>query len=470
LQRAARLAALAVQHRRMKERLSLEARRDPITDLPNRLLLSELLEQASLRAKRGGASFALLAIQLQPFAQIVDTYGHAAGDILLKAAAERLRNLFSGEQIVARLSGGTFVILWNGINRSAAEAQAHVILRAFAEPFSFLDHSRQITVRIGIGLFPEDGSAAGELLRDITAALRLNSKPGRSSIQTCAFETALHLSKRLSITKHLDSAAERGEFHLVYQPQVTLRREVVAVEALLCWSNPHLGQVSPAAFIPVAEESGLIFAIDLWVLRNALQQAHQWQRAGLPVRTAINVSAAQFTSAEFVESVRLLLREIPVDPQRIELEITEGVMMQNPELAAVQINKLRALGVRTAIDDFGAGYSSLSYLRQLPVHCVKIDRSFLEELPTSTNSLAILGAVIELSHQLGLEVLVEGVETEAQLQLLAPLRPDLLQGFLFHQPMPPQNAESLLLQNKKASQSDLVLPNGENVLRKNIRC
>ena len=472
LHRGAHLAFLALQHRRLQERLSLEARRDPITGLPNRLLLSELLEQTSLQSKRDGSSFALLAIQLQPFQQIVDTYGHAAGDILLKSAAERLGKLFSSEHTVARLSGGTFVVLWHGVpDRGAAEARAGIVLRAFEEPFSFFDHTRQITVSIGIGLFPEDGSAAGELLRDIIAAMRQNSKPGRSSIQAFAFEAASAIGKRLHIAKHLGAAAERGEFHLVYQPQVNLQRQVVAMETLLRWTNPELGHISPATFIPVAEESGLIFAIDSWVLRHALQQAHQWQRSGKAVRVAINISAAQFASPEFVDFVRRVLRETGVDPQLVELEITEGVMMHSTDLAIGQINRLRSLGVRTAIDDFGAGYSSLSYLRMLPVHCVKIDRSFLEELHSSMNALAILEAVIELSHQLGLEVILEGVETEEQLQLLTPLRPDLLQGFFFHRPLPPEQAESLLTGSRKRPRFDFApenpagRPSQQNLLR-----
>jgi EAL domain-containing protein (putative c-di-GMP-specific phosphodiesterase class I) len=305
---------------------------------------------------------------------------------------------------------------------------------------------------------PGDGSAAAEPLRDRCASRRPSGRPGVGSAAHAAFacaevenvrqnrasETASPPGKRLEIARRLDGAAERGEFRLAYQPQLTLARKLVGLEALLRWSSPQLGPVSPAVFIPVAEESGLIGVIDSWVLRHAFQQACQWQRRGARVRTAINLSATEFSSPDFVDLIRQLLRETGADPGLIELEITEGVAMQNPEMAVAQIDKLRALGLRTAIDDFGAGYSSLSYLRLLPVHSVKIDRSFLQELPTAANALPILGAVIDLAHQLRLEVIIEGVETDSQLRLLAPLRPDLIQGFLFYRPMPPHEAEKLL--------------------------
>jgi hemerythrin-like metal-binding protein/diguanylate cyclase (GGDEF)-like protein len=452
LRRAARIASVAVLHRQAQDKIVFAEQHDRATELPNRLLLNERLAGALVQARQKQLSVAVLVIQLNKFQEIVDLYGGAVADRLLKLVAERLRASVPLPHTVARLSGGTFVVVWSGVpDRTAAETLARDILRTFKRSFSLSGQARRITIAIGVALYPSDASTAGDLIRNASAAMRQGRTPGRNTFQTFAPKTALLLEERLAVERHLESAIERGEMHLAYQPQLDLAGRIAGFEALLRWHNHALGNISPSVFIPIAEEVGLISSIDAWVLRQACLQSAIWQSAGAEIRVAINISASQFASADLVETVRTTLQQTCVNPSLIELEVTETAVMQNLNDAANQIERLRSLGVRIAIDDFGVGYSSLSYLRVLPADCVKIDRSFLENIGSSPNAVAILKAVIELTHQLGLEAILEGVETNAELELISPLAPDLMQGFLFYRPMSSARAEELFPQLRKVS-------------------
>jgi diguanylate cyclase (GGDEF)-like protein len=452
LGRAARIASIAVLYRQVQDKIAFAAQHDRATELPNRLLLNERLEEALVQARQKQLSVAVLVIQLNKFQEFADLYGFAVADRLLKLVAERLRTSVPLPHTVARLSGPTFVVVWSGVpDRTAAETLARAILRTFRKSFSLSGQARRITIAIGVALYPSDASTAGDLIRNASAAMREGRTPGCSTFQTFVQKTALLLEERLAIERYLQSAIERGEMHLAYQPQLDLAGKIAGFEALLRWHNPILGNISPSVFIPIAEEVGLISSIDAWVLRHACLQSAMWQSAGAEIRIAVNISAAQFASADLVETVRTTLQQTRVKPSLIELEVTETAVMRNLNDAANQIERLRSLGVRIAIDDFGVGYSSLSYLRVLPADCVKIDRSFLENIGSSPNALAILKAVIDLTHQLGLEAILEGVETDAELELISPLRPDLLQGFVFHRPMSSARAEELFPQLRGVS-------------------
>jgi diguanylate cyclase (GGDEF)-like protein len=454
LRRTARIASIAILHQHDRDRIAFATQYDPATGLPNRLLLNERLREALVWAKQEQVNVAVLVIQLGNFQEVADFYGGAVGDALLKLVAERLRACVSPTHTVARMSGGTFIVVWSGVpDRAAAEELARSILKTFKKSFSLAGHKRKITAAVGVAVHPQDASTPGDLIRNATAAMRQGRTLGRSTFQSFVPKTAVLLEERLAVEKHLESAVERGELHLAYQPQLDLAGRLAGFEALLRWHNPILGNISPGIFIPIAEEIGLISSIDAWVLQQACLQAATWQIGGAKVRMAINISASQFASADLIERVRNALEETCVEPSLIELEVTETAVMQNLQDAATQIEKLRSLGVCMAIDDFGVGYSSLSYLRVLPVDRVKIDRSFLEDIETSTNSVEILKAVIQLTHQLGLEAIIEGVETNAEWELVAPLGPDLVQGYLFHRPMPSDRAEALFPQLSQASGS-----------------
>jgi hemerythrin-like metal-binding protein/diguanylate cyclase (GGDEF)-like protein len=455
LRRAARIASIAILHQHDRDQVAFATQYDPATGLPNRLLLNERLKEALVWARQEEVSVAVLVIQLGNFQEIADFYEGAVGDSLLKLVAERLRTCVAPTHTVARMSGGTFIVVWSGVpDRATAEDLARSILKTFKKSFSLAGHARKITAAIGIGVYPQDALTPGDLIRNATAAMRQGRTLGRSTFQSFVPKTAVLLEERLAVENHLASAVERGELHLAYQPQLDLTGRLAGFEALLRWHNPILGNISPGIFIPIAEEIGLIPSIDAWVLQQACLQAANWQVGGAKVRMAINISAAQFASADLVERVRNALQETCVEPSLIELEVTETAVMQNLHDAAAQIEKLRSLGVRMAIDDFGVGHSSLSYLRVLPVDRVKIDRSFLEDIETSTNSVEILKAVIQLTHQLGLEAILEGVETNAEWKLVAPLHPDLVQGYLFHRPMSSNRAEAFFPQLSQAPTSE----------------
>ncbi len=445
LETAQRLAVVAIEHRQLTDELAFQARHDALTGLPNRCLLKERLEQALGDARRHGWMVAVLFLDLDRFKQINDTLGHAVGDVLLQQTARRLEACLRRSDSLARMGGDEFTVVLPELSDSRDVLQvAHKLLQAFADPFAVDCHELYLTASLGISLFPRDGGDAATLQRNADAAMSRAKNRGKNGLEFFTPELGAAALKRLEIENALRRALDHGELELRYQPQAAMDGVVAGFEALLVWNHPRSGTLPPAQFIPVAEDSGMIAPIGAWALAEACRQAAAWRTHGHGVRLAVNVSPTQFSRPDFVESVAQALAESGLDPEALELEMTEGVVMRYLEEAVRRMERLRALGVGISIDDFGTGYSSLSYLRRLPVNALKIDRSFLVELDRDPNTIPLLGAIVALAHGLGLKVVAEGVETRRQRESLAELGCDLFQGYLLGEPVGAAEAEELL--------------------------
>jgi diguanylate cyclase (GGDEF)-like protein/PAS domain S-box-containing protein len=431
------------------------ARFDSLTGLPNRNMFLGELDRAIARARRHDAPFALYFIDLDRFKTINDTLGHSAGDDLLKAMAARLRGAVRDNDLVARLGGDEFVILLEGTAGAAdLTTIAQVLLAAIAEPMTIHGHRFLVTGSIGIALFPSDGQDAATLLKHADAAMYLAKEKGKNNVQFYTAELAGMAARQFEMESELQLALSRGELLLHFQPKVDIASgKMVSVEALLRWAHPTRGLVPPLDFIPLAEERGLIVPIGRWVIQAACRQIRDWRAAGIvtpPV--AVNLSARQFASETLVDDIGGAMALFGVAPSDLEVELTESVLMADPERANEVLQQLHAMGVRISIDDFGTGYSSLSYLKRFPAQTVKIDRSFISGLPSDADDLAITEAVIAMAHSLGLNVVAEGVETHEQLAALRRLGCDEAQGFLLGRPMAAVDlAAQMLLPHELAS-------------------
>jgi len=429
------------------------ARYDSLTGLPNRNMFLGELERAAMRARRNGETFALCFLDLDRFKTINDTVGHDGGDELLKTMAARLRRTVRESDLVARLGGDEFVVLLEG-SASASDVSfiAHSLKRAIAEPLSIHGRSFLVTGSIGIGLYPADGEDAATLLKHADAAMYLAKEKGKNNVQFYTAELADLAARQFETESALRLALVRQEFVLHYQPKVdVLTRRVLGMEALVRWQHPTRGMVPPGDFIPLAEERGLIVPIGRWVIQAACRQIRDWRHAGLTVpRVAVNLSARQFADEALVEDIAQAMREHGVAPADIEIELTESVLMVDPDRANTVLQRLHGMGVRISIDDFGTGYSSLSYLKRFPAETVKIDRSFIRGLPGDGDDTAITQAVIAMAHSLGLTVIAEGVENEEQLAALRRLGCDEAQGFLLGRPMPAVELASRLGSTRSA--------------------
>jgi diguanylate cyclase (GGDEF)-like protein/PAS domain S-box-containing protein len=425
--------------RQAEQRVHELARFDSLTGLPNRNMFLGELDRAIARARRHDAPFALYFIDLDRFKTVNDTLGHDAGDELLKVMATRLRRAVRENDLVARLGGDEFVVLLEG-DTGAVDLTtiARKLLAAIGEPLTLHGHTFLVTGSIGIGLFPSDGTDAATLLKHADAAMYLAKEKGKNNVQFYTAELAELAARQFQLESALQLALARGELLLHYQPKVHIDSgSTVGVEALLRWAHPTRGLVPPMEFIPLAEERGLIVPIGRWVIRTACRQIREWHVAGAAVPpVAVNLSARQFASDTLVDDIVEAMALYEVAPGELEVELTESVLMADPERANEVLRRLHGLGVRIAIDDFGTGYSSLSYLKRFPAQTVKIDRSFISGLPADGDDLAIAEAVIAMAHSLGLSVVAEGVETEAQLSALRDLGCDEAQGFLLGRPMP----------------------------------
>jgi diguanylate cyclase (GGDEF)-like protein/PAS domain S-box-containing protein len=417
------------------------AHHDTLTQLPNRVNLLVRLEQAMAGARREQQALAMLFIDMDRFKNINDTLGHQVGDGLLMAVGQRLRALVRDCDIVARLGGDEFVVVLTGIGpdgERAASAVAGKVLAELGRPYQVRGHHLHSTPSIGIALFPADGGDADTLMRNADTAMYHAKSVGRNNFQF--FESAMNeaSAERLLLEDGLRTAITSGELSLHYQPQLDLPSgQVVGLEALLRWRHPVLGMVPPLKFIPVAEDTGQIEAIGLWVLEQALAQIAIWRRAGHhEMRVAVNLSAHQLRSGKFTEHVSRALSLHGLPGEALELEITESVAMRDPARTAELLRQLRRHGVALAIDDFGTGYSSLAYLKQLPLSCLKLDRSFVMDIESDPNDAAICTATIQLAHSLGLGVVAEGVETSVQLEFLRRLGCDIVQGYYISKPLP----------------------------------
>lgn len=420
---------------------------DGLTGLPNRSAFLDRLEREVRRAAGDGGRLALLFVDLDGFKTVNDTLGHDCGDLLLQQAAHRLRAVLRpGDPVaraegeapeLARLGGDEFTALVLDLaDPEDALGAAQRVLAAFREPFVVDGRELVLSGSIGIAVYPEDGADATTLLKHADTAMYHAKERGRDNCQFYSASLTERALARMTVGEELRHAIEHDEFQLVFQPQFDARLgRVTAAEALLRWQHPQRGSVPPAQFIPLAEANGLIVPIGRWVLRRACEAAAAWHRAGLALRVAVNLSPLQLRDPGLVASVLQALAVSGLPAQWLELELTEGAVMEDTASASAAMHALREAGVRLALDDFGTGYSSMGYLKRLPLDCLKIDRSFVQGLPEDRDSLAIVSAIVSIARSLGFEVTAEGVETPSQHELLARLGCDVLQGYLVGRPM-----------------------------------
>ena len=430
---------MEIAERRMADqRVVHMAHHDVLTGLPNRTLLTDRVDQAITRAHRSASKLALLFLDLDRFKNVNDSLGHAVGDQLLQAVSTRLTACLREEDTAARLGGDEFIIsLPDVADASEAARVAARILADLAKPFSVCGHQLPAEASIGIALYPDDGDSAQTLMRNADTAMYHAKESGRANYQFFSSQMNERVSRRLSTETSLRRALEHGEFTLHYQPLIDLATgRIDGAEALARWPQPDHRLVSPAEFIPVAEDTGLIVPLGEWVLREACGQAQAWQARQPGLRIAVNLSARQFRQKNLIGMIEQALCDTGLAPALLELELTEGMLMHHAEDTVQTLARLDEMGVRLAIDDFGTGYSSLSYLKRFPIHTLKIDRSFVQDLSTDPDDAAIVTAIVAMARGLNLNVTAEGVETEAQAAFLRSLSCDLAQGFHFGRPMP----------------------------------
>lgn len=413
---------------------------DALTGLPNRTLFNDRLAQGLAHARRRDArGLAIMFLDLDRFKTINDTLGHGAGDALLRSAAERLSRALREEDTVARLGGDEFLFLLPGVEDVEDAARvAQRLLDLFGSPFQVLDHELHITASIGVSLFPLDGGDGETLIRNADTALYRAKEQGRDRYQLYAPAMNAIALKRLVLENDLRHAVERNELELHYQPLVLLDSgTTVAVEALIRWQHPELGPVSPAEFVPMAEETGLIVPLTRWVLDTACTQMKAWQLSGISIQSvSVNISARRFNDCHLASMVGDVLQATGLEGRYLCIELTESVMMENLDATISTLQQLKKLGSKISIDDFGTGYSSLSYLQRLPIDTLKIDKSFVQHIPTANDAAAIAILIITMAHNLKLSVVAEGVETLEQMSFLRAERCDLMQGFLVSRPLP----------------------------------
>ena len=429
------------ERKRMEDKLHLEARTDRLTRLPNRLLLDEHLPAAMTRCFREGSLVAVLLIDLDRFKDINDALGHRSGDELLMAVAGRLASCTRAGDTVARWGGDEFVVMLPGLQHSdAARAIADRYVKAFKQPFVLNGEQLHVTASIGIAIAGDDTVAVEHLLANADVAMYRAKRRGGNASVTYASDMNAGAQTRLSMESALFHAVERDELRLHYQPLVSARTgRTIGVEALLRWQHPEFGLVSPGVFIPIAERVGVIADMGDWALTTACRQMAEWHRGGLAgLALSVNISGRQFAGDSLVDTVRDTLEATGLAPEFLELELTETLLMEDNEHSQQTIARLKALGVSIALDDFGVGYSSLSYLKQFALDTLKVDRAFTSEMLTSAQSEAIVRATFDIARALKLRTVAEGVETRAQADFLAELGCDVLQGFYFARPMPPE--------------------------------
>ncbi len=425
-----------------EERMERLARYDALTGLFNRFSLHERLEQALALAHRDQRHLALMFIDMDRFKIINDTLGHQVGDDLLVQVAQRLQACVRESDIVARLGGDEFVVVLTDNNSAinAAATVAQKILEQLGKPYVIHEQELHSTPSIGVSLYPNDGVDVSALMKAADTAMYHAKEKGRNNAQFFTVDMNKAASERLYLERELRLAVERQQFELHYQPQILSQGGICGVEALIRWRHPDKGLISPIKFIPLAEEIGLIEVIGTWVIAEACRQLAAWKKARLhPGRIAVNLSARQLHSATLVNQVQASMQQYDIQTGELELEITESVAMADPERAIGQLLALQQLGVELAIDDFGTGYSSLAYLKLLPIQTLKLDRSFVKDLESNQDDAAICSATVVLAHSLGLKVVAEGVETDAQRTFLTTLQCEVLQGYLFSKPLPAQD-------------------------------
>jgi diguanylate cyclase (GGDEF)-like protein/PAS domain S-box-containing protein len=434
------------EHKRTQEKIEYLSNHDALTGLPNRNLFHDRLELAVARARRSGDVLGVLLANLDRFKKVNESLGHEAGDQLLRDVASRLKSSLREVDTIARLGGDDYAILVEGAaNTDDVVAVADKVIEILAAPIEVRDHEIFVSASIGIASCINGACTAGRLLESAEVAAARVKRDGGGGYHLYQDEPVTLAGRRLTLESRLRRALENAELGAHYQPKIDLLSGIVTgAEALLRWTNSELGAVSPAQFIPIAEETGLIVPIGAWILEAACAQAARWRGEGHDINIAVNLSPRQFRQKDLVSMVAGILKRSGLEAPRLELEITEGTAMSNAEQTIAVLAELHQLGVKLAVDDFGTGYSSLSYLRRFPLHCLKIDRSFVRDAAASTDSVAIVRATIALAHSLRLKVVAEGIETEGQRALLLHAACDEGQGFLFSKPLPAEAFGSLL--------------------------
>ena len=434
------------ERKAVEKAIEYQAYHDALTGLANRRLFHEHLTLALALAQRRRRLVGVLFLDLDHFKVVNDSLGHSVGDALLKQVSSRLRSAVRDGDTVARVGGDEFTIVLQDLqHRDDAVIVAKKVLRTIGQPFEVPEHRLYVTTSIGITIFPDDGEDAETLLKNADNAMYRAKADGRNTFHMSTHELSRSIAERMTMESALHGAMERNEFEIFYQPQIDLgTMRVVGMEALLRWKHPSRGITPPAEFISLAEERGLIVVIGDWVLRKACEQARQFQIASRqPLRVAVNLSPRQFREQTLVPRVQQAILETGLDPKLLELEITEGVAMENVELTIEVLTQLRSIGIRIAIDDFGTGHSSLSYLKRFPIDALKIDRGFVEDLPDRFEDAAIVRSVIQLAQGLNLRVIAEGVERKEQLDFLREHGCAEVQGYFFGMPMRAADFEKL---------------------------
>ncbi len=437
---------------RVHEHLQHMAHHDALTDLPNRSLFLDRLQQSLNRARWHDRLVAVMFMDLDRFKIINDTLGHNIGDQLLLQLSQRLNKTVRDGDTIARFGGDEFAILLDDIDSdSHISSLAQKMLDTLAVPFKINKQELFVTASIGVSIFPNDGDDSETLLRNADVAMYRAKDLGKNNYQFHSDDLSARIFERMTLETHLRHALERDEFILYYQPQIDARTQNISgVEALLRWQHPELGLVTPNNIVPLLEETGLIEQVGHWVLETACRQSRVWHDAGWSyLHMSVNISSRQFNNTDFIPSLHDIINQTEINPEFLELELTESMLMRNASTTVNALHSLSGLGVRFAIDDFGTGYSSLTYLRRFPIDTIKIDRSFIHDVTDNPDDAAIASAIIVMAQSLSLNVIAEGVENQEQLDFLTSRNCYYLQGNFFSRPLPAEELTQLLEKQNK---------------------
>jgi diguanylate cyclase (GGDEF)-like protein/PAS domain S-box-containing protein len=441
------------ERKQSEERLHYQVFHDSLTGLPNRKLFSKQLEESILKAQNNNSLLSVMFLDVDRFKNINDSLGHEIGDLLLQGLAQRLKSCLRDCDVIARWGGDEFTLILNQISNLEEPARiGQRLLDALQAPFNIQEHQLHVRSSIGIAVYPKDGDIAETLIRNADAALYRTKQRGKNNYNFYTSTMNAEASEMLRLETFLHGALERQEFVLYYQPQVNIKtKKICGVEALIRWQHPELGLVSPAKFIPLAEETGSIVQIGEWVLRTACQQSKAWQQIGLPdLKISVNISPRQFQEEDLVVKIEEILNDTGLTPDFLELEITETTIVQNVDFARRALRNLRNMGINISMDDFGTGYSSLGYLKKFSFQTLKIDQSFVRDLQDNPQDKAIISAIVTLGRGFNLRVVAEGVETIEQLEMLRALNCEEMQGYWFSRPLPMNEATKFLCNHFQA--------------------